>query len=136
MAATGKRRGPAKGTHGRPRTEVDWSKVDALCKWHAPANEIADTLSLIDKTISYNTLDRRAAEEHGITFGEYVRQKQSALCKNRLRELQWQTAANGNAAMQIWLGKQYLGQSDKSESKVDLGVKEIEIKVVSPETHG
>ena len=29
-----------------------------------------------------------------------------------LRRLQWKSATNGNIAMQIWLGKQYLGQRD------------------------
>jgi len=30
-----------------------------------------------------------------------------------LRRYQWNSAEKGNVTMQIWLGKQYLGQSDK-----------------------
>ena len=35
--------------------------------------------------------------------------------KIRLRKYQWTPAKNGNVAMLIWLGKQYLGQTDKQE---------------------
>ena len=35
--------------------------------------------------------------------------------KRRLRKLQWHAAEKGNVVMLIWLGKQYLGQSDKQE---------------------
>jgi len=37
--------------------------------------------------------------------------------KTSLRRLQWQTARGGNPTMQIWLGKQYLGQRDKQEDE-------------------
>jgi len=37
--------------------------------------------------------------------------------KIRLRQLQMKSAENGNVVMQIWLGKQMLGQSDKIETK-------------------
>ena len=32
-----------------------------------------------------------------------------------LRRMQYVAAKKGNATMQIWLGKQYLGQKDKQE---------------------
>jgi len=35
--------------------------------------------------------------------------------KIRLRQLQWKSAERGNITMQIWLGKQVLGQTEKSE---------------------
>lgn len=37
------------------------------------------------------------------------------LGKYKLRRLQMKSAINGNIAMQIWLGKQMLGQTDKTE---------------------
>jgi hypothetical protein len=43
----------------------------------------------------------------------YVKGREAA--KGRLRDLQLQSAIKGNVTMQIWLGKQYLGQSDKQE---------------------
>ena len=33
--------------------------------------------------------------------------------KIRLRQLQWKSAEKGNVTMQIWLGKQLLGQSEQ-----------------------
>jgi hypothetical protein len=33
-----------------------------------------------------------------------------------LRRLQYKAAENGNPTMQIWLGKQWLGQKDRTES--------------------
>ncbi len=32
-----------------------------------------------------------------------------------LRRKQWRAAEEGNTTMLVWLGKQYLGQKDKSE---------------------
>jgi len=38
--------------------------------------------------------------------------KGRSIKKLRLRQIQWQIAEKGNAAMAIWLGKNELGQSD------------------------
>lgn len=35
--------------------------------------------------------------------------------KGKLRDLQWRAAEKGNAALLIWLRKQYLSQSDKGD---------------------
>jgi transcriptional regulator with XRE-family HTH domain len=43
-----------------------------------------------------------------------------------LRRWQYEKAKDGNVAMLIWLGKQYLGQTDRSESKITEQVVEIE----------
>jgi len=39
--------------------------------------------------------------------------------KASLRRAQFKSALNGNTAMQIWLGKQLLGQRDKHDIEVD-----------------
>lgn len=36
-----------------------------------------------------------------------------------LKRKQWETAMQGSTTMQIWLGKQYLGQKDKQEITQD-----------------
>jgi AraC-like DNA-binding protein len=43
-----------------------------------------------------------------------------------LRRLQAKKAAEGNVTMLIWLGKQYLGQSDRQEQKITEEVVTIE----------
>ena len=35
--------------------------------------------------------------------------------KAKLKELQWMVAEQGNVQMLIWLGKQYLGQTDRPQ---------------------
>jgi hypothetical protein len=46
----------------------------------------------------------------------YLKGKENG--KAKLRDLQLKSAMSGNVTMQIWLGKQYLGQSDKQENEV------------------
>lgn len=48
--------------------------------------------------------------------------------KTSLRIWQLETARKGNATMQIWLGKQLLGQKENTMMD-DEGISEIEIKV-------
>ena len=43
--------------------------------------------------------------------------------KAKLKELQWMVAEQGNVQMLIWLGKQYLGQTDRP--------KESDVKPIS-----
>lgn len=65
--------------------------------------------------VSPDTLDRRVREKFGITFAEYSKEKRAA-GRMSLRRAQWVTATQSrNPAMQIWLGKNMLGQTDKQE---------------------
>ena len=112
------KRGPKKGEGGRPRVAVNWEAVDKLAALMAPANEIADYLSVTESAVSYDTLDRRAKEDHGVTFADYVKQKANAYGKIRLRQAQIQNALDGNATMQVWLGKNMLGQTDRQDVRM------------------
>jgi hypothetical protein len=107
--------------NGRPRKELIWSEVDKLCGIHATRREIADWFEC-----SEDTVDRRCIEEFGITFAAYYEQKKTP-GKISLRRKQYDTAMSGNIAMLIWLGKQWLGQTDKSE--IDSTVNVIEVKL-------
>lgn len=95
--------------------KIDWEKVDSLCRIHATAGEIHSCLNDLGQVGSYDTLDRRAKDEFGISFAAYITQKQNTQAKPRLRQLQWGAAEKGSVPMLIWLGKQYLGQSDKAD---------------------
>lgn len=94
---------------GRPRLEVDLDLASRLASIMCTGEEIADVLQ-----VSYKTVERRVEEETGLGFGEWIKRHQ-AVGKSSLRRMQWKTAENGNVTMQIWLGKQYLGQADKVE---------------------
>ncbi len=49
------------------------------------------------------------------TYSEFLTKGRSQM-KMRLRQLQWKSAENGNVTMQIFLGKNILGQQDKIET--------------------
>jgi len=112
---------------GRPKIEIDFEKVDALCAVFCNCEEIVSILKF-DMKVSYDTVERRIKEQFDITFAEYVKQKQMAFAKPKLRKAQFDCAMSGNATMLIWLGKQYLGQIDKQEMKIEGGETPVEIQ--------
>ena len=46
--------------------------------------------------------------------------------KASLRRMQYGAANKGNVTMQIWLGKQYLGQNDKQEITGLMGIQFVD----------
>ena len=48
--------------------------------------------------------------------------------KIRLRQLQWKAAEAGSHTMLIWLGKQILGQTDKSEIELSRPIEDIDFE--------
>jgi len=98
------------------KIQIDWEIVDELCKIQCTGEEIADVLGC-----SYDTLERRCKEVHKTACADYIKKK-AAGGKSSLRRMQYKAAEGGNATMLIWLGKQYLGQSDKVESKSDVNL--------------
>lgn len=102
---------------GRPKIEVDWSKVDAMCQIQCTGEEIASVLD-----ISYDTLERRCKDDKECSFADYIGEKKQG-GRASLRRKQWKLAESGNPTMLIWLGKQYLGQSDKQEIDQNMSVR-------------
>ena len=96
---------------GRPKAHIDWGQVDKLCALHGTQEEVSGFFD-----ISIETLCVRTKEEHGVTFLEYSRQKRGN-GKLSLRRKQYELAmrGNGDKTMLIWLGKQWLKQTDKVE---------------------
>jgi hypothetical protein len=96
---------------GRPRIEIDWKAVEAMCAIHCTAKEIVAVTG-----ISEDTLERRCKETHGVRFADFIREKRG---KGRvsLRRRQWQVADSGDKTMLIWLGKNWLKQTDRMMQK-------------------
>lgn len=90
---------------GRPKLQIDAEQVEKLASIHCTMNEIAAIMGC-----SVDTLENRFSD---------VIEKGRDKGKASLRRLQWQTAQSGSAAMQIWLGKQLLGQRDRHETSSD-----------------
>ena len=97
--------GPHTNGHGRPRVKVNLTKLRQAAAEYATFEEIAAELG-----VSIATLQRHFADE--IEAG-WRRAKLS------LRRAQFKAALRGNVVMQIWLGKQHLGQIDQSKVKTE-----------------
>ena len=124
-----------KNKGGRPRIDMDepaftaWDKLDALIIW-STQEYCAEQLGM-----SADTLSQRIKEKTGLSFPEYKHQKQEPMRINLLKK-QYDTAMNGNVAMLIWMGKQYLGQSEKVSTKNEHEFSEaptFEVKFVKKE---
>ena len=90
---------------GRPRVKVDPEQVRNLAQIGCTVEEIADVLGCGKSTIEKRF---RAELESG-----------RLRCRSSLRRMQFKAAQGGNTTMMIWLGKQLLGQKDKTEQSTD-----------------
>jgi hypothetical protein len=82
------------------------AQVQALGKIQCTMKEAAAVLGVTEKTfIEFLQRFKKANEA-------FVAGKEAG--RASLRRQQWKLAESGHATMQIWLGKQYLGQADKN----------------------
>ena len=104
-----------KPKRGRPKKHVDLDLVEKLAHIQCTYGEIASTLG-----VSIDTLQR-----HKDFAAVYKRGAEGG--RKSLRRMQFESANRGNVVMQIWLGKQYLGQSDYVRSDVRRVVSPLEM---------
>lgn len=112
--------------NGRPRKEIDFEQLDALCQIQCTGEECAAILG-----IDADTLSARVQEKGYKSFSDYFVQK-GAFGKKSLRRRQYEVAIGKpaeyddegnvtakeippNPTMLIWLGKQWLGQNETVE---------------------
>lgn len=96
---------------GRPPIEIDKVKFESLCKIFCTLTEIAGVFNC-----SEDTIENWCKKIYGETFSECFKIF-SANGKMSLRRMQYQRAVkDGNVAMLIFLGKQYLGQKENPET--------------------
>lgn len=96
----------------RPRVEVDRKQFENLCALQCTLEEIASVFDC-----SGDTIERWCRREYGQSFAEVFAIKRGG-GKIALRRAQFQLAQK-NAAMAIWLGRQYLGQTEHPQDAVD-----------------
>jgi hypothetical protein len=104
---------PAKRGAGRPKAIIDWEYVGKMLEAGGFATGIAATIGCDEAT-----LYRRCELDNKVSFATF-RQQKVAKGDEQLRVKQFKTAMSdrqGSVTMQIWLGKQRLGQSDKTEN--------------------
>ena len=115
-------------TKGRPKlilNEQGCLTIEKLASLMCTDEEIASVLG-----VSVDTLTNRNNKK---SFSER-KEKGQLSGKASLRRLQFKIADGGNATMAIWLGKQYLGQTDKQETTLTDGNITFEITPASKET--
>jgi len=99
----------AKRKNGRPQIEIDAKTFEGLCGIQATLAEIASVLKC-----SGDTVERWCKRHYNESFADALK-RFGAEGKSSLRRLQWKSAQAGNITMQIWLGKQWLGQKDRTD---------------------
>lgn len=96
---------------GRPLKPINQIEFEKLCGLQCTQEEICGWFDVTDKTL--NSWCKRTYEKN---FSEIFKEKRG-VGKISLRRAQFRLAEK-NANMAIWLGKQYLGQSDRGECTV------------------
>lgn len=94
---------------GRPNIEIDYKQAEGLGSIQCSLSECAAVLDIDENTLKndskFMTLWRKGKEKG----------------KKSLRRTQFELAQQ-NATMAIWLGKQYLGQTEKQEISANQAV--------------
>lgn len=108
----------------RPRIEIDREQFEKLCGLQCTKEELAGFFDCSEDTIE-RWCKREYHESFAVVFG-----KKRVTGKISLRRSQFRMAET-NPTMAIWLGKQYLGQTEKREISVsmqddDATIKEME----------
>ena len=103
---------------GRPRIDISQDLFESLCRIHCTLSEIAGVVGCSEDTIERWCKRTYKDEDHkGMSFAD-VYKKYSATGNMSLRRWQFRSAENGSVAMQIWLGKQYLGQKEVQDISI------------------
>ena len=89
----------------RPKISIDYETVEKLSMAHCTQEEIATFLEIHVRTLQRDNEFCRIYKK-GIDHG-----------RMSLRRKQMQLALQGNTTMLVWLGKQLLGQTDRTETE-------------------
>lgn len=116
MDAKPKKNGRQGEGGGRPKFVIDYESVSKLAAMQCTQMEIASYLGCsvdtLQKDEKFNGIYKEAMDKG----------------KASLRRRQWAAVEEGNTTMLIWLGKQYLRQSDKQDTTLTGDIKFEEIR--------
>lgn len=101
-----------KNKGGRPLKEIPKKEFESLCALQCTKLEICAFFDITDKTLE--SWCKRNYKKRG--FSDVFKEKRGK-GHISLRRAQFRLAEN-NATMAIWLGKQYLGQSDEKNIEI------------------
>lgn len=114
----------------RPLKEINKRQFEYMCQLQSTQKEICLMFDVTDKTLT-----RWCKDTYNKSFSEIFAIKKE-LGKISLRKYQWNLSKK-STAMAIYLGKNYLGQSDKrgiEETDLDIQIKEKQIQKLEAET--
>lgn len=94
---------------GRPKKKLDIEQVEKLAGIGCTDEEIAVVMGVCRATIS----NKKKQDKEFLDAIKKGREKMKA----SIRRMQMSSAVGGNVTMMIWLGKQYLDQTDKRDIK-------------------
>lgn len=96
---------------GRPKKEIDKHQFEVACGLHCTEQDMCALFECCEDTLN-SWCKQNYKDEDGkpMTFSDVYKQKK-VLGKLSLRRNQFKLSEK-SATMAIWLGKQYLGQSD------------------------
>jgi hypothetical protein len=100
-----------KTTPGPKPMKIDYAKVEQMAQDQCTDAEIGRCIGFTVQGF----IKRKKSDDKLVEALEIGR----AHGATSLRRLQWQLAQEGNATMLVWLGKNYLSQTDKLEQKND-----------------
>ena len=100
---------PTGNAQGRPQLSIDWAEVDKYLQAGCSGAQVVAVIG-----VSADTLYRRCQAERGASFSAILQEK-SAKGDAFIRLKQFSLAMQGDKGLLIWLGKQRLGQKDRSE---------------------
>jgi hypothetical protein len=103
---------------GRPRKAFDIEQFEEMCKIQCTEAEISAVLGM-----NTDTLEKNVREHYdGRSFSDVFAEKREG-GRSSLRRAQWKKAVDGNGdtIMQIFLGKNILGQMDKQDINHTIG---------------
>lgn len=98
---------------GRPPIDIDKKVFETLCSVQCTEEEIACHFG-----VSADTIYRWCKKNYKTTFAEAIK-RFTGTGKISLRRWQWKKASEGSVPMLIWLGKQYLKQTDNVQLSTD-----------------
>jgi len=107
----------------KTKVKIDWKQVEDLLMADCSGVQIAARLGIHE-----NTLYKRCKDDLKVEFVAFSQQKK-AKGDCLLKVKQYESAVKDkNIPMQIWLGKQRLGQKDKTDLEVS-SVSKVHIEV-------
>ena len=103
---------------GRKRAAIDRTEFEKLCELQCTLIEIAAFFGH-----DTDTIEKWCEREYGKKFSEVFAEKRCG-GKISLRRKQFETALEGSVPMLIFLGKNWLAQSDRVQSEFEITRKE------------